>query len=74
MVSVPTRLSLAMIVAATGSALGAMQRSICWFTGVRTCHPAIYERWSKTRMANVVRDPKSIPTPSFPTCPNPTRW
>ena len=25
----------------------------------RTCHPAIYARWSKTRMANVVRDPKT---------------
>src|ERR1039457_3979873 len=27
----------------------------------KTCHPAIYERWSKTRMANVVRDPKTHP-------------
>ncbi|HTF72217.1 MAG TPA: multiheme c-type cytochrome [Edaphobacter sp.] len=24
----------------------------------KTCHPAVYERWSKTRMANVIRDPK----------------
>ena len=27
----------------------------------RTCHPAIYARWSKTRMANIVRDPKVHP-------------
>ncbi len=27
----------------------------------KTCHPATYERWSKTRMANVVRDPKVHP-------------
>jgi predicted CXXCH cytochrome family protein len=26
-----------------------------------TCHPALYERWAKTRMANVVRDPKVHP-------------
>ena len=27
----------------------------------RSCHPQIYARWSKTRMANVVRDPKEHP-------------
>ena len=27
----------------------------------RTCHAALYERWSKTRMANVVQDPKEHP-------------
>jgi len=27
-------------------------------TACRTCHPQIYARWSKTRMANIVRDPK----------------
>jgi predicted CXXCH cytochrome family protein len=27
----------------------------------RTCHPAIYDRWRKTRMANVVLDPKIHP-------------
>jgi hypothetical protein len=30
-------------------------------TACKTCHPAIYERWSKTRMANVVRGPKTHP-------------
>jgi len=27
----------------------------------RQCHAAVYERWSKTRMANVVTDPKQRP-------------
>jgi predicted CXXCH cytochrome family protein len=32
----------------------------------RSCHPTIYERWSKTRMANVVRDPKQHPDAIIP--------
>jgi predicted CXXCH cytochrome family protein len=32
----------------------------------KSCHPAIYERWSKTRMANVVRDPKTYPEAILP--------
>jgi hypothetical protein len=31
-----------------------------------TCHPAIYERWSKTRMANVITDPKVHPEVILP--------
>src|ERR1700722_48399 len=31
-----------------------------------TCHPAIYKRWSNTRMANVVRDPKTHPDAIIP--------
>ena len=27
----------------------------------QTCHPAVYARWSKTRMANIVRDPQKDP-------------
>jgi len=30
------------------------------------CHGAIYERWKKTRMANVVRDPKQHPDAFIP--------
>jgi len=30
------------------------------------CHPAVYERWKKTRMANVVRDPKEHPDAYLP--------
>jgi hypothetical protein len=39
----------------------------------KTCHPQIYERWKKTRMANVVRDPKDHPDAILPDLsrPNP---
>jgi predicted CXXCH cytochrome family protein len=39
----------------------------------KTCHPAMYARWSKTRMANVVTDPKVHPEAILPdlTKPNP---
>ena len=32
----------------------------------RRCHTATYERWSKTRMANVVTDPKAHPEVVIP--------
>jgi len=32
----------------------------------KSCHEAIYERWSKSRMANVVRDPKEHPDAIIP--------
>lgn len=32
----------------------------------RRCHTATYERWSKTRMANVVRDPREHPEAVLP--------
>ena len=32
----------------------------------KTCHPRIYGRWEKTRMANVVRDPKQHPRAILP--------
>ncbi len=35
-------------------------------TACKTCHPALYERWSKTRMANVVTDPKVHPEVILP--------
>ena len=35
-------------------------------TACRQCHAAIYERWSKTRMANVVTDPKVHPEVVIP--------
>jgi predicted CXXCH cytochrome family protein len=31
-----------------------------------TCHPAVFVRWKKTRMANVVRDPKEHPDAILP--------
>jgi predicted CXXCH cytochrome family protein len=35
-------------------------------TACKTCHAAMYERWSKTRMANVVTDPKVRPEVILP--------
>src|SRR6478752_9499187 len=32
----------------------------------RSCHAAIYERWTHTRMANVVRDPAAHPDAILP--------
>ena len=32
----------------------------------KTCHAQVYERWQKTRMANVVRDPKEHPDAILP--------
>ena len=32
----------------------------------KTCHPAVYERWKRTRMANVVRDPREYPDAILP--------
>ena len=32
----------------------------------KSCHEAVYERWSKSRMANVVRDPKEHPDAVVP--------
>ena len=32
----------------------------------KSCHSDIYERWSKTRMANIVRDPKEHPDAIIP--------
>lgn len=42
-------------------------------TACKRCHAAIYERWSKTRMANVVRDPRDHPDAIIPDLsqPNP---
>jgi len=35
-------------------------------TACKTCHAEIYSRWSKTRMANVVRDPNQHPDAIIP--------
>src|SRR5215216_1091386 len=32
----------------------------------KTCHPSVYARWTKTRMANIVRDPKVHPDAILP--------
>jgi hypothetical protein len=35
-------------------------------TACKTCHPQIYATWSKTRMANVIRDPREHPDAIIP--------
>ena len=40
-------------------------------TACRSCHPAVYDRWSKTRMANVVQDPKVHPEAILPNLSTP---
>jgi len=35
-------------------------------TACQTCHPQIYQRWKKTRMANVVVDPREHPEAILP--------
>jgi predicted CXXCH cytochrome family protein len=55
------------IVLSVGSAIS-MARGAT-YTGsaaCKTCHPQVYDRWQKTRMANVVRDPKEHPDAILP--------
>lgn len=42
-----------------------------WSTACKTCHSQIYERWKKTRMANVVRDPREYPDAILPNLSKP---
>ncbi|HEY2016455.1 MAG TPA: hypothetical protein VGH38_23285, partial [Bryobacteraceae bacterium] len=68
------RFALAWTVWAAAAAVWAQPAA--QFTGsaaCKTCHPAVYARWSKTRMANVIRDPKTDPGVIIPdlTKPNP---
>src|SRR5216117_342392 len=43
-----------------------VQASYVGSTRCGDCHPAIYARWSKTRMANVITDPKVHPEVIIP--------
>jgi predicted CXXCH cytochrome family protein len=49
------------MVAATPMQAGASARTYVGSETCRDCHPSTYDRWSKTRMANVVTDPKVNP-------------
>jgi predicted CXXCH cytochrome family protein len=65
---------LALLVAATGVSLLSQGpappsepgAAYVGSTACRRCHQPIYERWSKTRMANVVRDPREHPEAVLP--------
>jgi predicted CXXCH cytochrome family protein len=54
-------------------ALAGQTASYVGSAACKTCHPQIFERWKKTRMANVVRDPKEHPDAIIPDLskPNP---
>jgi predicted CXXCH cytochrome family protein len=56
---------LAQVVAAPGSASPGGAHYV-GSAACQTCHQDIYARWSKTRMANVVRDPKQHPDAIIP--------
>ena len=47
-------------------ALMAQSAGYAGSTACKTCHPSVYERWSKTRMANVIVDPKRHPDAIIP--------
>lgn len=60
-------LAIGGLLAAVTTAFG--QNAAPQFTGstaCKTCHPQVYARWAKTRMANVVRDPKEHPDAIIP--------
>jgi predicted CXXCH cytochrome family protein len=64
-----SRRSLAVIGFLAIAFAGAASARTATYTGsaaCKTCHAATYERWSKTRMANVVRDPKEHPDAIIP--------
>jgi predicted CXXCH cytochrome family protein len=48
------------------AALSAQTAQYVGSVACKTCHSSMYERWSKTRMANVVRDPKVHPDAIIP--------
>jgi predicted CXXCH cytochrome family protein len=45
---------------------GAMRAQYVGSAACKSCHPAVYARWTKTRMANVVLDPKIHPDAILP--------
>src|SRR5262245_29643339 len=58
-------LSLLLPIAAQAQSAGAVSQ-YAGSAACKTCHPTIYARWAKTRMANVVRDPKLHPQAILP--------
>ena len=49
------------LLAGFAAALSAQSAQYTGSAACKTCHPATYARWQKTRMANIVRDPKEHP-------------
>ena len=55
-----------LLIAGLGGTVVAQTAQYTGSAACKTCHAATYERWSKTRMANVVRDPKEHPDAIIP--------
>jgi predicted CXXCH cytochrome family protein len=51
---------------AAAPAASPLSASYVGSTACKTCHSSIFERWRKTRMANVVRDPREYPDAIIP--------
>ena len=60
-----TRLVVALLMVPWG-VLAQTSQAYVGSAACKTCHPAVYNRWSKTLMANVVRDPKMHPDAIIP--------
>src|ERR1700680_4422819 len=71
--NLPKVVSLSARAPTVGLAASSVSASYVGSAACRSCHSSIYERWSKTRMANVVRDPREHPDAIIPdlTKPNP---
>src|SRR5215471_17367859 len=59
-------LRISALFALAGLALLGQPSTYVGSAACKTCHPQIYNRWSKTRMANVVLDPKTHPEVILP--------
>ncbi len=57
---------LALLIVLPSAAFAQTVQTYAGSAACRTCHPAVYNRWTKTRMANVVRDPKTHPDAILP--------
>lgn len=61
-----TRATLLLMILLTPWAASAQTPAYAGSSACKSCHGGIYERWSKTRMANVVLDPKTHPDAIIP--------
>ena len=60
------RAILAVVLLFIPSAVFAQSTAYSGSAACKTCHAGIYNRWQKTPMANVVRDPKEHPDAILP--------
>lgn len=66
MVSFIRNLPITASIEAGAKPISAQQGHYVGSASCKSCHSEIYERWSKTTMANVVRDPKAHPEAIIP--------